>query len=200
MSDPVLPPLPRGPHPPPEALLSALKEPESPGGREALDHAATCADCSEELVHAEAFLRNAPGASAAAWERFRSGASATRRRLPAWALAAAAAAVLAIGLPLLLRRPAPDVERGSSSAVALVSPRGPLSGPPRTFSFRLPPGQTARLMLFDADRAFEWTSPPSKGSVALPDAERARLKSGRDYFWTLIGTEGSAPVARFRIR
>ena len=133
MSDPVLPPLPRGPHPPPEALLSALKEPVSPGGREALDHAATCADCSEELVHAEAFLRNAPGASAAAWERFRSGASAPRRRLPAWALAAAAAAVLAIGLPLLLRRPAPDVERGSSSAVALVSPRGPLSGPPRTF-------------------------------------------------------------------
>jgi hypothetical protein len=201
MSDPVVPRSPRGPHPPPEALFSALREPGSAAGRAALDHAATCADCSEELVHAEAFLRRSGrGGSAAAWERFRSGARTPRRRVPAWALAAAAAAVFAIGVPLLLRRPAPDVERGASSAVALVAPRGPLSAPPRTFSFRLPPGQTARMMLFDADRTFEWTSPPSSGSVSLPDSERARLRPGRDYFWTLLGTEGSAPVARFRIK
>ena len=200
MSDPEIPPLPPGPHPPPEALLSALREPGSAAGRKALDHAATCADCSEELVHAEAFLRKSPGASAAAWGRFRSGARANGRRFPPWALAAAAAAVLAIGLPLLLRRPAPDVERGESSRLTLISPRGPLAAPPRTFSFRLPPGRTARVMVFDADRTFEWTSEPSNGSVAFPGAERQRLKSGRDYFWTLVGTEGSAPVARFRIR
>jgi hypothetical protein len=202
MSDPGIPRSPRGPHPSPEALFSARRDPESDAGRAALDHAATCADCSEELVHAEAFLRKpGGGASKAAWERFRAGAGTSRAAaVPAWALALAAAAVLAIGLPLLLRRPAADVERGESSAATLVSPRGSVSEPPRTFAFRVPSGRTARVMVFDSDRTYEWTSSPSGGTVVFPDPERKRLKSGRDYFWTLVGTEGSAPVARFRIR
>ena len=203
MKDIEIPRSPRGPHPSPETLLAALRQPEDAAGREVLDHAVLCADCSLELVHLEAFLgsgREADPAIGDAWKRFRAARPARRRRaFPAWALAAAAAAIAAIAVPLLVRRPAADVERGESAAATLLAPRGSLAAPPSRFSFRLPPGKKARVMIFDADRTFEWTSPPSDGVVPLPDAERRRLRSGRDYFWTLVGTEGSAPVARFRI-
>ncbi len=146
----------------------------------------------------------------AGWGRFQTGRMGLQagrkgrvaRRSLGWALAAAA---LAIGVAIpVLRRGArvatpPETERGAPNGIELVSPRGDLPAPPAVFVFR-GPSRPVRVTVFDASKSFAWTSAPASGGrVAFPESERRRLEEGRSYLWTIVGTDGPAPVATFRI-
>lgn len=205
-----------GDPPSPESLFDVVSgRGESAKRLEIESHVAVCSECSAELAHIKSF--QAPqtmsrSAREAAWRRFATPTPAAARRatpnspgarFPVWAFAGAAAALLAgIALTLLLRTPATqqEVERGAPGATALVSPHGPLPGPPREFKFRNPSGRLTRVAVFDAARSFDWTSEPTTAeSVTLPPDQRAQLVAGREYFWTLVGTGSPAPAISFRI-
>ena len=207
MNDADIPKTPPGPHPDVERLMAAWRDADAPGSQTALDHAAQCARCSEELVHLEAFLDpHVAGANPErAWKRFRTGerGAPTSRRLSGigWAAAGLAAAAALIVAQVVRRLPPrPDVERGGASReAALVAPNGDVRSAPEEFVFRIPEGRSARVTLFDEDRSFRWTSDPASGKVALPPEQRNALRPGRVYFWTLTDAGESAPIARFRI-
>ena len=150
----------------------------------------------------------------AAWGRFQTGRTGLQagrkgrgrvaRRSPGWALAAAALAI-GVAIPVLRRgarvaTPPPETERGAPNGAELVSPRGDLPAPPAEFVFRGPSHPVQRHGLRRVPRPFAWTSAPASGGrVAFPESERRRLEEGRSYLWTIVGTDGPAPVATFRI-
>jgi hypothetical protein len=227
MTDPIIPWRPVGPHPTPEQLYAARHGQDDRHGqneksRALLRHAAGCAACSEEMARQEAF--DQPGALQAAaleaaWERFRQEpdsrtprmSQAPRRWTPILALAAAlTACVLGLGLWMTRTGPQPgtaDVERGAPGIPGLAAdwqPSGLLDAPPAELTFPNPEGETRRVRVFDASQGYTWTSPPTDGGrIALPEAERRRLKPGVEYFWTVLGgdepNEGNA-ARSFRIR
>jgi len=210
MSDIEIPKRPVGPHPGAETLLAAVRSAAgSPEARGALRHAATCAECSKELVHIEAFERAArmgDRRTEAAWICFRDRRSrpfGPRTRLWVMAAAAAAAILAAVALPLMRRGLAPsggETERGAGSGVRLVSPRGIVSRPPSELIFENPVRASLRATIFDAGRSFEWTSPATTGGrVSIPEGERKQFSTGTRYYWTLLGGEVTAPVASFRV-
>ncbi|MGH9442084.1 MAG: hypothetical protein ACRD16_07390 [Thermoanaerobaculia bacterium] len=207
-----LPPEPKV-HPSPEELLEATRDGATREGADVsarqaiLRHAAACATCSAETLHLAAFREPAPlspGRAAAAWRNFgklKTDDRHRRRRLSAWTLAFAAVIVGAIAIvPFLQRLRPPDRERGAGGEAVLLSPAGPLSAPPVEFVFQNASSRTVRVTVFDSGRNFDWTSAPtSAGRVVFPESERRLLKSGRQYFWTLIGSGEAGPVASFRI-
>ena len=192
-----------GPHPKAGALIEAARRPDLPEHREILDHAALCADCSEELVHVERFLAGPSSARRTIrreWARFGSESRPVRRSMPSWVPALlAAAVVLAFAVPWVIRRAAPDVERGAPPAIRLLSPTGDIAAAPSVFTFDAPAGRRVRVTVFDADRTFEWTSAPVDGRAEMPSSRRASLQAGREYFWTLLDAGTTTPVARFQI-
>ena len=201
-------------HPSPEALFEAAAGGGDAAARSEIQrHAAVCSDCSAELAHLEAFRTPAPVRRSeldAAWGRFQTGRTGLQagrkgrvaRRSPIWVLAAAALAI-GVAIPILRRgvrvATPPETERGAPNGVELVSPRGDLPAPPAEFVFR-GPSHPVRVTVFDSSRTFDWTSvAASGGRVAFPESERRRLEEGRSYLWTIVGTDGPAPVATFRI-
>ncbi len=82
MSEPKIPPRPSGPHPTAEQLYLAVAAERSgacsPADEEVFAHAASCAFCSAEIAHLEAFEQPEPVAPQAiddAWQRFRNRAN-----------------------------------------------------------------------------------------------------------------------------
>jgi hypothetical protein len=217
--EPVLPDRPPGPHPTPEQLYRARRSPRSSEAERWLTHAMACATCTEELLHQEAFDAPDPVSPrhlAAAWERFGDPAARTSDRTVrgfSWAGALAAAAVASVlGLGVwTASHSAPSALqdshsantaaslRGSAEAAGDRRPAGILDAPPTEIVFPAPDGDAKRVTVFDA-HGYTWTSPPTaNGRVPFPAAERQRLRKGVDYFWTVVGEEGS--VARsFRLR
>lgn len=206
-------PRPPSPHPSPEELYRA-RTADDEGARLVKEHAALCAECTEELAHLESFdSPEVPTREAeAAWPRFGEPSERSVRRaggLLLWrprarqALLAAAAAIalLAAASIWLARRPAADLGplRSGPESVRLVSPQGVLSEAPREFVFSGVQGP-ARVMVFDAARDYSWTSEPvESGRVAFPEEERRRLQTGVEYSWTVLGEGIEVPVRTFRL-
>lgn len=204
----MIPATPPGPHPAAESLFRAHAAPKAAGSAEILAHAATCAACSTELAALEAFSANPPdpfGGAArragAAWEAFAGRPARRPARIPAPALAIAAALVLLAGAALLVRRPAADVERGSAAA-GVLAPAGVLDAPPVEFRFPATGATSVRVSVFDADRSYAWTSPatPAGRPVAFPPDERAKLRAGVVYTWVVLGDGRTLPARTFEIR
>lgn len=204
-------PRPPSPHPSPEELYRA-RTADDEGARLAKEHAALCAECTEELAHLESFDRpDVPMREAeAAWPRFGEPSERPARRAGGLALwhprvqrsllaAAAAIALLAAASVWLARRPAADLGplRSAPEAVRLVSPEGLLSDAPREFVFSGVQGPV-RVMVFDAARNYSWTSEPVESDrVAFPDEERRRMQTGVEYSWTVLGEGIEVPVRTF---
>lgn len=207
MTDPI-PQRALGPHPTPEELYQARRDPEGAGAARLLRHAAGCAVCSLEMARQEAFDQPEPlpaGTLDAAWERFGRGEPMTRpmnrpvtrrpaeRRTPFLALAATLTlCLLGLGFWITQRVPHHDeVERGSEPATAGLEPSGSQAAPPAELVFSDPGGTPRRVKVFDATQSYVWTSPPATGGrVAFPEAERRRLQPGVEYFWTVLDDDG----------
>jgi hypothetical protein len=208
MTDPTIPQRPHGPHPTPEELYQAHRDPGDAGAIRILRHAAGCARCSQEMARQEAFDQPEPvpaGVLDAAWERFGRGEPMTRpmtrpmthrpaeRRTPFLALAATLTLCL-LGLGLWIAERAPrheEVERGGEPATAGWEPSGSLAAPPAELVFSDAGGEPRRVKVFDAAQSYVWTSPPTPGGrVAFPETERRRLRPGVEYFWTVLDNDG----------
>jgi hypothetical protein len=195
-----------GPHPTPEQLYAARRGPRTAEAQRHLAHAALCAVCSEEMLRQESFDEPEPVSPRAleeAWDRFGRSAPARRpsRTGPALALAATLAACAAgLGLWMTNQAPLPeDVTRGGEEMAGAWQPTGTLAAPPADFVFPSPNGAPRRVMVFDGERSYSWTSPPAAGGrVAFPDAERRKLRPGVEYFWTVVGN-GDQAARSFRI-
>ena len=228
MPEILLPPLPPGPHPTSDELYRAQHGPRGSEAERVLAHAASCAWCSEELARLEAFDQPEELTSkelAAAWARFESRPARPEeapaaapemapvvpfrpRRNRTWLALAASLAVAAVGLSVwLATRPvAPDGEvvRGGTPLprqAAAWAPNGTLAEAPREFQFPpAPNGQAQQVMVFDAERRYQWTSPlASEGRVSFPEAERAQLQPGTTYFWTVLGGGQEAAARSFEV-
>lgn len=206
-----LPSAPSGPHLAPDELYRAQNEPRSPRGEAVLAHAALCATCSEELLRQEAFDHPEPLTERKleeAWARFQRGgtapsSAAPRRWRPALMLAATlAAAVLGLSLwrfraqpatPVPIAGPAVETTRGGTEPALAWTPNGTIAAPPNEFVFA-PDGDTLlRVTVFDEKRSYSWTSESSAtGHVPFPREERAKLRPGVDYYWTVL-TEQATP-------
>lgn len=213
---------PEGPHPQPEEIWRARREPGSEGAAQILDHVALCARCSEELYLQEAFEGGQavpPAKLEREWARFTKKTSlpeplrfAPRRSWvrPALALAATAAFCF-LGVSLLWKEGGPagdgpppaageEVVRGAGELKLIRTPAGELTEAPRAFHF---PGITApvRVTVFDAEGTYRWTSEPTTtGEAPFPEVERAKLKPGTDYYWTLVDAPTSEAAVSFRVR
>ncbi len=118
MTEPKIPPRPTGPHPTADQLFLAVAAERSgecrPADEEVFAHAATCAECSAEIAHLEAFAQPepvAPAALASAWERFRDGAGTAAKSVEATAPPRQATIV---PFPVPSIRPRPAATGGSS--------------------------------------------------------------------------------------
>lgn len=132
-----------------------------------------------------------------------------RRRFlepPVLALAATlAAGAVGLGLWWTARpavTPAPAQEdnlRGTQAEDEDFSPAGSLAAPPEKFVFPAGDGAPQRVLLFEANGSHRWTSPPTAGGeVQFPEEERAKLRPGVQYLWTVL--DGPTTIARsFRI-
>ncbi len=153
-------------------------------------------------------------------------APAVRRpwRLAGWA--AAATLVLGLGLGFFLGtssvvpygtpaasppppaeetvQPVPDGPRGGAlpaTAPGEVAPTGPLDQVPAEIRFANPDHEPKRILLFATDPPYQWQSPETTAEVIeLPAAERAKLKPGVDYFWSVLDAEGESAAQSFRLR
>jgi hypothetical protein len=197
-----------GPHPTPEQLYTARRGPRTTEAERHLAHAALCAVCSEEMLRQEAFDEPEPvsrGKLEEEWARFGRGIPTRRpsRTGPALALAATLAACAAgLGMWMTNRAPVPeDVTRGGEEETAGAwQPTGTLDAPPADFVFPPSNGAPRRVMVFDGERSYSWTSPPAtSGRIAFPEAERRKLRPGIEYFWTVVGN-GDQAARSFRIR
>jgi hypothetical protein len=176
-----------------------------------------CAACSEELLRQEAFDRPeaVPAARlAAAWERFEAREAqpgkraAVRWRLaarPALALAASLAAVaLGLGVWLVIGwSPAGEGPEGESLRGAEAegfTPSGALTAPPAEFHFPAADAGPRRVLVFDAEGTYRWTSEPATGGrVGFPETERQKLRPGVDYSWTVLDGGAAEPTISFRV-
>jgi hypothetical protein len=160
---------------------------------ELADHVVACRRCSETMrdlleLHGEAAL-DLPIASA--------------RRTRAWRVAAAAAVVvLALGLTLVVRRSGgppvatPSAMRGSVGEAAGLEPtdHATLATPPLRLEWPAQDGAVGySVVLYDFEATPIWDSPlVAVPAVEVPEAVRARIVSGRTYYWrvtTLVGIE-----------
>ncbi len=164
--------------PPPDRLTDLAVGEELEAERAVLaDHVVSCRRCSEDL---QILLRT------------HAVAGGTRRSVAGWLAAAAALAVLGIGILFAVRaRPAGDAVRGGRDAASAagVSPAAgsTLAAPPETLRWLGQKGaETYRVKLFDQSGRAIWesgflTSP----SANVPAAARASLQAGKSYFWTV---------------
>jgi len=204
-------PLPTGPHPTLEEIDRARRGAGDPAAKEAIAHMALCARCTAEEYRLDAFDRAEPLSPRKAdleWARF--GPPVRRMTRPSSAvswlprLALAAAVVLAAAAVFLVSsRRGPEPVRSVPSSKT-IGPQGVLDEAPRSF----PVGRRgAKVFVFDAGRSYEWTSQASTGDrVEMPESERAKLKAGVDYYWTVLSDDASNPGGettaskRFRLR
>jgi hypothetical protein len=183
-----------------EQLAEAASGQDLPMRERAIDHAARCAACAEELRLA---LDLEP------WAR-RAGRAVGPRSLPAW-LPVAAALLLALGAVLWVRtsRPPREAEprRGMSETAPAVRPSDgeSLAAAPEALSWQALPGARAySVELFDAESTPIWSSGRLDAARAeLPAEIRSKISAGGEFFWRITVFEESErrelPLSRFRV-
>ncbi|HEV7671535.1 MAG TPA: hypothetical protein VGS22_23700 [Thermoanaerobaculia bacterium] len=97
---------------------------------------------------------------------------------------------------------APDGLRGGPAETAgEVAPTGRLDRAPTEIRFANPGHDPKRVLLFATDPPYQWQSPETTAErIELPAAERAKLKPGVDYFWSVLDAEGESAAQTFRLR
>lgn len=178
--------------PPAQALDSLVLGTTPPAERAALlEHAANCAACSAALAALDALQ---------AQDRERA-AARPRRTTMTYALAAAAAIVLALGAILSLPRlaaPPGDTTplRGPATGSALEpAARARLAATPRQLRFEgMADAASARVRILAHDGSEVWISPVVHGNVVdLPDALRAQLDAGGSFAWEVLPEDPATP-------
>jgi hypothetical protein len=194
-----------GGHPASNLLYEASRSARRGEPEPALEHLATCAPCSEELVHRESFEQPeplSPGQLEAAWSRFGPRRETPRSPFPARAFALAAASLF-VAVALAFRffgGAAEGPYRGQPEPLELVSPEGPLSEPPREFVTRGGVSSAMRVGVFDGMQSYVWTSEPAQTNrVRFPEEERRKLLAGVDYYWTVFIDDEPLPAKGFRL-
>lgn len=101
-------------------------------------------------------------------------------------------------------QPVPDGPRGGSIPATSpdeIAPTGPLDQVPTEIRFANPRHEPKRILLFATDLPYWWQSPETTAEVIeIPAAERAKLKPGVDYFWSVLDAEGETAAQTFRLR
>ena len=98
----------------------------------------------------------------------------------------------------------PDTQRGGtipSVASGEVAPTGRLDRAPTEIRFANPDHEPKRVLLFATEPPYQWQSPETTAErIEIPAAERAKLKAGVDYFWSVLDAEGESAAQTFRLR
>ncbi|HXU31184.1 MAG TPA: hypothetical protein VN851_11450 [Thermoanaerobaculia bacterium] len=96
----------------------------------------------------------------------------------------------------------PDALRGGTlSDPGEVTPTGRLDQAPTELRFANPNHEPKRVLLFATDPPYQWQSPETTAErIELPAAERAKLKPGVDYFWSVLDAEGESAAQTFQLR
>lgn len=98
----------------------------------------------------------------------------------------------------------PDALRGGtipSATAGEVAPTGRLDRTPTEIRFANPDHEPKRVLLFATEPPYQWQSPETTAErVEIPAAERAKLKPGVDYFWSVLDAEGESAAQTFRLR
>lgn len=82
-----------------------------------------------------------------------------------------------------------------------VAPTGPLDRVPSEIRFANPGHEPKRILLFATDPPYQWQSPETTAErIEIPADERAKLKPGVDYFWSVLDAEGESAAQSFRLR
>lgn len=97
-----------------------------------------------------------------------------------------------------------DTVRGGSDlsvSPGEVAPTGRLDRAPTEIRFANPSHEPKRVLLFATEPPYQWQSPETTAErVEIPAAERAKLKAGVDYFWSVLDAEGESAAQTFRLR
>jgi hypothetical protein len=95
-----------------------------------------------------------------------------------------------------------DVQRGGAPASAEdLAPIGRLDRAPTEIRFANPDHEPKRVLLFATDPPYQWQSPETTAErIEIPADERAKLKIGVDYFWSVLDAEGESAAQKFRLR
>lgn len=100
--------------------------------------------------------------------------------------------------------PTLDGTRGGPLPVVVaaeLAPTGPLDRVPTEIRFANPGHEPKRVLLFATDPPYQWQSPETTAErVEIPAEERAKLKAGVDYFWSVLDAEGESAAQTFRLR
>lgn len=140
-----------------------------PAERDAIEHhLADCGSCRRQLVESRELIDSVPG---------------SRR----WVLPLAAAAAIAVMLPILVNGGSDAVHRrqplAGESRPVLIEPDGAIAGPVRFLWHAYAGAQDYRLTLLDESGSVIWQFLTRDTSALLPDT--VRQTSGQSYFWTL---------------
>lgn len=161
-------------------------------------HLAVCAECRREVAEVEDLLARAPSG---------------RRRLPTpLQLAAAAAVLLAIGLPVSRgwqdRQVPPAADRTQAAAITRLNAIAPMgefpSGTAPVFQWNAAdPGSRFRVTLVDEQGATLWAAETGDTVATLP--AEVLLVPGQTYFWYVdaLGSDGrtlTSGAHRFTVR
>lgn len=173
--------------------------------RDLADHAVGCRRCSQDLrdlleLHGEAAPALGRGAAT------RGGSS---RRRAGW-IAVAATIVVAAGLTLVLREPAPPpvtIERGVAEEASGTVPAdgAQLPAAPECFVWRAAPdGEPSWVVLYDVESNVLWRSPrTTAGEVVITEDVRVALERGGTYYWRVVTLRGVdrtlSPLSSFRV-
>jgi hypothetical protein len=82
-----------------------------------------------------------------------------------------------------------------------AAPTGRLDRAPTEIRFANPDREPKRVLLFSTDPPYQWQSPETTAErIEIPAAERAKLKPGVDYFWSVLDAEGESAAQTFRLQ
>jgi hypothetical protein len=156
---------------------------------ETIDHVMGCGACRPEfdLLRAIEQAGSAERGGVALAHVF---AGRRWRSMAPLALAASVAVVVAVGLSLRPRE-APEIERGTGSAVAVLAPpRDIVAGGQVTFAWKaVPAAREYQLEVLDERGAVVFATRTAETSATLPD--RVRLTPGASYRWWVRAMLGS---------
>jgi hypothetical protein len=94
-----------------------------------------------------------------------------------------------------------DTQRGGTPlTTGEVAPTGRLDRAPTEIRFANPDHEPKRVLLFATEPPYQWQSPETIAErIEIPAAERAKLKPGVDYFWSVLDAEGESAAQTFRL-
>jgi anti-sigma factor RsiW len=140
-------------------------------------HLVECVDCRRELLEADEIRASLPA----------------RRALRLVPVAAAAAAVLAVGLVSRAdRKVGAPVHREpavtATMAPATIAPRGELASVDTIRWSRVPSADRYRVAIYESEGTPVWEATVNDTAAALPDT--VHLRPGRSYYWSVRARTG----------